>query len=144
MQTKILYWWHGERDFLYIIIRASKVLLGACGQAWAQSRSFHGKHCICSSISRPIFRYLLPNTIIYIQKRQVSRSLLYTSKKGKCPDHRKLHFQHCIKICCLVLILIPLSNYSSNLFEYWKPQCGSWFYTTLKTLNHRFCKCNKL
>ena len=32
MQTKILYWWCGERDFLYIrsaTIRASKVLLGA-------------------------------------------------------------------------------------------------------------------
>ena len=48
MQTKILYWSRGKRDFLYIrsaTIRASKVLLGACGRVRAQSRSFHGKHC---------------------------------------------------------------------------------------------------
>ena len=47
MQTKIFYWWRGERDFLYIrsvTISASKVHLGACGRAQAQSRSFHGKH----------------------------------------------------------------------------------------------------
>ena len=49
MQTKILYWSRDERDFLYIrssTIRASKVLLGACGRARAQSRSFHGKHWV--------------------------------------------------------------------------------------------------